>query len=69
MKTPAVVLTVQENLKARCPLGPPYFMLVLDEASVRLLAAGAVNARCEVEAHRVLTEWEAASLPQRKKRA
>ena len=63
-KTPVAVLRVAEDLKARCPDGPPYCFLVVSEASLRCLVEGVVNARVEVEAHRVLQALEAASLPQ-----
>ena len=39
---PSTALT---RLKARCPLGPPYLVLVLDQESVEALTLGSVNSR------------------------
>lgn len=51
------------NLKARCPLGPPYYLLVLDQASCEALALGSVNSRAQVEASRVFEAMQPLPLP------
>jgi hypothetical protein len=39
---------------ARAEQGPPFCYLLLDQESVKCLALGAVNARCEIQARRLV---------------
>lgn len=54
----AIVAPAIDRLRVSAPDGPPFLGLILDEATVRCLAGGAVNARAEVEARRVLKVFE-----------
>jgi hypothetical protein len=59
MKKPAKpVTTALERLKRDAPDGPPFIGLLLDEQTVRRLAAGAVNSRAEVAARRALESFD-----------
>lgn len=51
------------RLKARCPFGPPYLVLVLDQESVEALTLGSVNSRVHVEACRALAAVQPVPLP------
>lgn len=50
----AAIVPALERLKVDAPDGPPFLGLMLDEATVRCLAAGVVNSRAEVAAKRAL---------------
>ena len=52
-----------DRLRARCPTGPPYLVLVLDRESVEALTLGGVNSRVHVEACRVLGAIQPLPLP------
>lgn len=52
-----------DRLKARCPLGPPYLVLVLDQESVEALTLGVINSRVSVEACRALAAVQPLPLP------
>lgn len=54
--------TALERLREKVPDGPPFLGILLDEASMRCLAAGVVNARAEVAANKVLADFEAYTL-------
>lgn len=47
-----------DRLRETAPDGPPFLGLLLDEATVRCLAAGVVNARAEVAAQQAVTRFE-----------
>ncbi len=47
------------RLRQDAPEGPPFIGLMLDEATVRCLALGVVNARAEVAAQRAIVNIEA----------
>ena len=51
--------TAAERLKEHAPDAPPFLGLMLDEPTVRCLAAGQVNARAEVAARNTLA-WDPA---------
>ncbi len=52
-----------DRLKVRCPLGPPYCLLVLDPETVEALTLGVVTSRAQVEASRALAAVQPLSLP------
>ncbi len=52
-----------DRLKARCPLGPPYCVLVLDQETVEALTLGVVNSRAMVEACEALAAVQPLPLP------
>lgn len=64
-KTPTTSMTgaAQDRLRARCPLGPPYAILILDHESVEALTHGAVNSRTMVEAFKALEALQPLPLP------
>lgn len=53
-KTASTLAPALERLKAHAQDGPPFLGLMLDEATVRCLAAGVVNSRAEVAAKKAL---------------
>ncbi len=50
-----------ERLKRDAPEGPPFLGILVDEATMRCLAAGVVNSRAEVAAKRVIADFDRAS--------
>ncbi len=51
------------SLRERCPMGPPYVILVLDEETAEALTYGVANSRAVVEAFRALEAVKSLPLP------
>jgi hypothetical protein len=62
-KSPVKSETALDRLKARCPHGPPFCILILDEETVEALTLGVVNSRASVEAHKALAAVQPLPLP------